>query len=260
MLPGAPTASPQGVGLGSRTIATSTEKGGVCASRRWSVPATEAARTPSVTCVPGVHTSRAGYRQAEREGRAAADLALHPERADMELDELSGEGESEPRTLGLLVRRADLPEFLEHGFLILKRDPDTGVCDRHFRPIVVQPGGDVDPSPFGRELQRIGDEIQDDLLHLPLVTSEHPEPRVDGAAQPDPASARTFSHQAQRVLDRTRQIEVRRLKLHASRLDLRQVEDVVDEGQQMPPGLENILQILRLLVIDVTEPLLGENF
>src|SRR5260370_20901969 len=70
----------------------------------------------------------------------------------------------------------------------------------------------------------------------------------------------SLSHQGQGILDRVGQIKLAQLKLHPAGLDLRQVEDVVDEGQQMPPGLENILQILRLLVIDVTEHLLGENF
>src|SRR5260370_29680177 len=41
---------------------------------------------------------------------------------------------------------------------------------------------------------------------------------------------------------------------------LREIEDVVDEGQQMPSGLQDVLQVLRLLVIDITEHLLREDF
>ena len=69
-----------------------------------------------------------------------------------------------------------------------------------------------------------------------------------------------LAHQDQRVVDRTRQIEVRWLQLHVPRLDLREVEDVVDQGQEMPARLQDILQIFRLLVVDVAEHLLGEHF
>src|SRR5712664_1836273 len=36
-------------------------------------------------------------------------------------------------------------------------------------------GADVDPAPFGRELQGIGQEVQEDLLHLSLVAADHSE-------------------------------------------------------------------------------------
>ena len=40
----------------------------------------------------------------------------------MQLDELPGQGESEPGPLDLLVRRPHLPELLEDRLLILRRD------------------------------------------------------------------------------------------------------------------------------------------
>ena len=44
----------------------------------------------------------------------------------------------QPRTLRLLVRRPHLPEFLEHRFLIRRRDPDAGVRDGHLGHMVVR--------------------------------------------------------------------------------------------------------------------------
>jgi len=64
----------------------------------------------------------------------------------------------------------------------------------------------------------------------------------------------------QRVLDGIRQIEVRWFQLHLPRLDLRQIEDVVDEGQQMSSRLQDVLQVFGLLFIDVSEHPLGEHF
>src|SRR5713101_6933155 len=79
----------------------------------------------------------------------------------------------------------------------------------------MQTGGDVDLPPFRRELQGVGQEVQEHLLHLPLVAPDHPETLVDGASQPDPASARPLSHQDQGVRDGVGQVEIRPLQLHA---------------------------------------------
>jgi len=43
------------------------------------------------------------------------------------------------------------------------------------------------------------------------------------------------------------------------RLDLREIEDVVDEGQEMPARLQDVLEIFGLLLVDVAEHLLGED-
>jgi hypothetical protein len=42
-------------------------------------------------------------------------------------------------------------------------------------------------------------------------------------------------HQREGILDRLRQIEVRQVQFHPSGLDLREVEDVVDQGEEMLP-------------------------
>ncbi len=50
-----------------------------------------------------------------------------------------------------------------------------------------------------------------------------------------------------------RMVEVCQLKLHPPRLDLREVQDVVDQGQQMRAGCVNIFEVLLLLLIEVAE-------
>src|SRR5262249_52352032 len=57
-----------------------------------------------------------------------------------------------------------------------------------------------------------------------------------------------------------RRIEARPLQPPPPRLDLREVEDVVDERQQMPSGLQDVVQVLRLLLVDLAEQPLGEDF
>jgi hypothetical protein len=44
----------------------------------------------------------------------------------------------------------------------------VSATDTSARPLV-QRGPDVDPTPLGRELQGVGEEVQEDLLDLPLV-------------------------------------------------------------------------------------------
>ena len=50
------------------------------------------------------------------------------------------------------------------------------------------------------------------------------------------------------------------VQLHAPGLDLRQVEDVVDQREQVPPRVQDVGEILRLLVVDLAEHLLGQDF
>ncbi len=57
-----------------------------------------------------------------------------------------------------------------------------------------------------------------------------------------------------------RQAEIRRLELHPPRLDLGQVQDVVDERQQVPAGLQDIGEVLGLLLVDLAEHPLGQHF
>src|SRR5262249_1826439 len=71
----------------------------------------------------------ASQRQRERECRAHAQLALHPDPTPMQLDELPTEGQTQPSALHLLVCRPHLAELLEHRVLILRGDADTGIAD-----------------------------------------------------------------------------------------------------------------------------------
>ena len=49
------------------------------------------------------------------------------------------------------------------------------------------------------------------------------------------------------TVDQRREGEGLQIKLHASRLDLGQVEDVVDQGEQVPPSAEHAVERLKVL-------------
>src|SRR5262245_56256567 len=109
------------------------------------------------------------HRNRERERRTHPELALHPDPAPVQLDELPTEGQPQPGALHLLLRRPHLPELLEHRFLILRRDADAGVADRDLDQTVLWHRAHLDAPALRRELDRIRQQIQDDLSDLALV-------------------------------------------------------------------------------------------
>src|SRR3954468_22166613 len=64
---------------------------------------------------------------------------------------------------------------------------------------------------------------------------------------------RPLAHERQRVLEQLGQRQRHRLELHPPRLDPRQVEDLVDELQQMPPGVADVADVLLLARVQVAE-------
>src|SRR4030095_5648264 len=71
------------------------------------------------------------HRDREGERGALPQLALDPDLAAVQLDELPGERQSQPVAHDLLVRCPYLPEFLEHRFLILRGNTDASIGDGH---------------------------------------------------------------------------------------------------------------------------------
>src|SRR5262245_49158898 len=118
----------------------------------------------------------------------------------MQLDELASEGQPEPGALDLLVRRPNLAKLLKDRLLILRRDAYPAIADGHFRHALVHRGADIDPAALGRELERVGQQIQEHLLDLPLVGPDRAEILVDRAAKRDAPADRALTHQDQRVL------------------------------------------------------------
>src|SRR5262245_18788273 len=126
-------------------------------------------------------------RDGEREEGALADLALDPDRPAVQLDELPAQGEPQPGALAPGRAGRHLAELLEHGVLILGRDTDARVGDRDLETAVRRDGPDLDPAALRRELDRVGQEIEHDLLDLALVGADLADPLVDGDPQRDGA-------------------------------------------------------------------------
>src|SRR5262249_26394136 len=145
--------------------------------------------------------------QREREGRPRAEPTLHPDPAAVELHEPPAERQPEAGPLRLLVRSPDLTELFEYRVVIFRSDADAGVRDRNLDPPVRERSAHIDPPTFRRELHGVREQVQQDLLYLPLVCAELAEARVDTALDGDAATSCPLAHEQQRIVDRRWQIE-----------------------------------------------------
>jgi hypothetical protein len=154
----------------------------------------------------------------------------------VELDDPLGQGEPEPGALGRGRLAAALLERLEDPLAVLGSDPGPGVGDgdQHLAPVGQRPH--VDPSTVGGELHRVGEQVDDDLLDPELVRLNQPDLGGHVQTQGDAVPAGPLPHQGEAMPERVLEGELGRLKDHLPRLDLGQVEDLVEQLQQVPPG------------------------
>src|SRR5262249_54246253 len=156
------------------------------------------------------------------EGAAAAGDAFDPEAAAVELDQPSGEREAESGAFGpLAVRR--LFELLEDRLELLWRDAGAGIGDGDFDPAFVEPGGEVYATRGRGELDRVGQEIEDNLAHATPVGSDRDLLRVGRYRELDPGAARPLRVHRDRAAQHLRNRHHREFELHRLGLDLGQV-------------------------------------
>src|SRR5215467_10913694 len=116
----------------------------------------------------------------------------------MELHKLSAQGEPKPRTFDLLRRRAHLAELLEDLFLILCGNTDPRVADRDLHRPILWHCADFNAPTLGRELDRIGQEVQNDLTDLALIPLNLSQPLIDVGMKCDRSTPGPLSDQHQR--------------------------------------------------------------
>src|SRR5262249_56117620 len=143
--------------------------------------------------------------------------------------------------------------------LLIRRDPDARIAPGGLHRAGGLRSPERDPSAFGGELHRVREEVQDNLPDLSLVADERTEPGVEVEVERDTMPSRTLAHERETAVERRRQVERARLELHASGLDLGEIEDVVDEGEEVTAGRQDVLQVLSLLRIQLAEHPLAQH-
>ena len=86
------------------------------------------------------------------------------------------------------------------------------------------------------------------------------ESGVDLEAQADLMLERTLTHQREAVLQGFADDELRPVQDHLTGLDLRQVENVVDEFEQMFAGAPDVAQVVVLTLVELSNHAFQEHF
>src|SRR5579862_9131324 len=123
----------------------------------FSLSSTTSTRSPAMTDLP--------VGQCEDEPAPLPELALDPDPAAVELDETLREREPETRAFALPDADFRLLELLEDPPLVLAGDPGTGVGDRDEHLLVDALRCDDDAAALRSELDRVREEVEDDLTH-----------------------------------------------------------------------------------------------
>ena len=194
-----------------------------------------------------------GEARGKVKGAADSRRALHPEFPAHESDQLAGDGQAEPRAAVPAGGGAvALGESLEHPGLLFRGDADAGVAHREPEnnlpvPQRIQLAVDHHLAALGK-LDGIPHQVEEDLAQAPGITHQRVGDigtHVTGQLQPP--LLRPEGQRLQGVGQGVPEIEGRLFHLQLAGLDLREVQDVVDEGQE---GFRRVLdggQVFALL-------------
>ena len=153
-------------------------------------------------------------------------------------------------------RDIGLREALENFLLLFRRYADTGIADgktQKYRTV----GGllDIDRqrhlAVFG-ELDRIAEQVDHHLPQTGRIADDTPRHfRTNVGNQFQTFLVRAHRQHTHRLLQHIAQLEGQGFELHLAGLDLRKVENVIDDGQQrLGRGLHG-LQVVPLLVVEL---------
>src|ERR1700678_4562752 len=172
------------------------------------------------------------------ERRTAPRFAVHADLTAHQFGQPLDDGQ--PQSAAAVMARGGgiyLRKGLEQAVDAIGRDADAGVGDLDAQGqdtvFVHRARGIQDDVAFVGELNRIADEVHDDLAQAPRIAARNE--RHVGADIDDEFDAlhgRLQRHGGHRLVDDIARIEVHALELEAGGLDLGDIEYVVDEGEQ----------------------------
>ena len=168
---------------------------------------------------------------------AAAHLAPDGELTTHEPDELLRDGQAEARSpVAPRHGHVRLREFVEYGPELLRRDPDAGVAhaeaDPGTSPVFRSARNRHHHLARFRELDGVPDEVGEDLAHPSRVAAH--DPRCFGGhvgQQLEVLLARPYREEARGRVHELREVKGDGLELKVLGLDLRVVEDVVQDRE-----------------------------
>src|SRR5262249_15658870 len=106
----------------------------------------------------------------KRERRARAQLALHPDLPAVGFPKLPTQGEPQPCAPDTLGCRPHPAELLKDLLLIFWGNADPGVADGDLHESIFWHCPDINTPTVGGELDRIRQQVQDDLADFALIS------------------------------------------------------------------------------------------
>ena len=191
--------------------------------------------------------------EGDRERGSLARGALDRHGAPEKQGELAHDGEAEAGSAaGLVVRPFALAELLEDRVVLLRRDADARV--RHDeRPLVAAAllGAHLHSAGLG-ELQRVPDEIREDLIQLVRVADDGLEPGRGAGRQLEAFAPGGLLEVRLHLAQQRRDRDDLALDLGLSRFDLGDVENVVDQAEEEAGVALDALEAFLLLGIQLS--------
>ena len=178
------------------------------------------------------------HRERHGESRAFAGSAFDRHRPVHQFGEPAHDRQAEAgASIAPGGRAVGLGKRLKETFLLGRIHADAGVADRHGDGHAAavdrrraNPHGD---GPLLRELGRIGDQVEQDLPDARGIGQQRIRgPGLDQGGDLQPLLLDLDRERLRRALDQGAQRERRLLQFHAARLDLGEVQYVVDDAQQ----------------------------
>ena len=177
--------------------------------------------------------------QGHGKGGAFAVNAVEGNGAVHHFHQVVGDGQSQPRAFHVLVPLHVEPlEAFEQPGLVFFANADARIADDEPQHRLILVGsrrvgnGEVDGSPL-RVFDCVGQEVDEDLLDAPRVPVQAVGHfGVDLDMELEPLGLGPWAHHAGDRLDQLRQPVLRFHDAELARLDLREIEDVVDDGKQ----------------------------
>ena len=181
--------------------------------------------------------------QGHRETTSLAQGRIEIEPAAVGFDQPSRECQAQAGSLLMLRRVSDLCELLEDPREVLLRDSDASVADRNEDlSAVVPPGLDPYAAALGRVLDRVGEQVVEDLTEAPRI--RHGAVRADACDDLKTLPVRERADSGKHLTQRRTELQGLGVQLDPPGLDLGEVEYVVDEIQEVPAGVVDVLDPL----------------
>src|SRR4029079_7897677 len=206
----------------------------------------------------GLEYTRPGDRRALTEPRGKsksaplADLTLHRDVAAHHLGELLGDRQAKAGTAIISGGRGvGLLEGLEQALDLRLGHADGGIAHAKLDELTV--GGVLQNANLDGDLTLLGEldgvvaEIDQDLTEPERIAAEMGGPRgLDLEDQLEPLGRGLLTHQVADILQHLVEIEIDVLDRQFAGLDLREIENVVDDAKQVLAGTLDLLHVVAL--------------